>query len=256
MKKKIVNVCYWCGKRATSKEHVPPLCLFPEEKDIGSIYQHSFRENLIRVPSCDEHNSKKSKDDEYSLVCLSSLVGNNDIALIHTYTKIKRTWEHNPKILPKEGDFIIKGKNVDFPITQVKVENRRLINSFEGIARGLYFHEYSSVFSGSCTVISKLFNSPETDQKSKLSNLVVERMIEVVNKEKKFWENEIKGSNPKVFKYQFSPKDGFDSQVVWINFYEKTDVYVAFSYEDKINKIDEKSKDFLTALRLGVYITR
>ena len=189
-------------------------------------------------------------------MCLSSLVGNNDIALIHTFTKIKRTWEHNPKILPKGGDFIIKGKNVDFPITKVKVENRRLIHSFEGIARGLYFYEYSSVFSGSCTIISKLFNNPETDKKSNLSNLVVERMIEVVNKEKKFWKTEIKGSNPKVFKYQFGPKDGFDSQVVWVNFYEKTDVYVAFGYKEKLSKVDKKPMDFLLGCTLGVDITK
>jgi hypothetical protein len=26
--------CYWCGKPATSKEHVPPKCLFPIDKDI------------------------------------------------------------------------------------------------------------------------------------------------------------------------------------------------------------------------------
>ncbi|WP_282057492.1 hypothetical protein [Clostridium botulinum] len=28
------EVCYWCGKLETSREHVPPKCLFPEGKDV------------------------------------------------------------------------------------------------------------------------------------------------------------------------------------------------------------------------------
>lgn len=51
-----------CDQPATSREHVPPACLFPEEKDIRTSL---FRNNLITVPSCDLHNSKKSTDDEF-----------------------------------------------------------------------------------------------------------------------------------------------------------------------------------------------
>lgn len=63
--------CYWCGKLATSKEHVPPKCLFPEFKDTKDVYDNSFRHNLITVPSCDEHNLVKSRDDEYLMTCLA-----------------------------------------------------------------------------------------------------------------------------------------------------------------------------------------
>lgn len=59
------EICYWCGWVATSSEHVPPKCLFPESKDVKGIYDRSFRNNLITVPSCDKHNMKKSHDDEY-----------------------------------------------------------------------------------------------------------------------------------------------------------------------------------------------
>ncbi len=52
--------CYWCGEPATSKEHVPPKCLFPEDKDIKPILNETFREHLITVPSCDKHNLSKS----------------------------------------------------------------------------------------------------------------------------------------------------------------------------------------------------
>jgi hypothetical protein len=46
------EICYWCGKKATLMEHVPPKCLFPEEKDVMDILNKSFRNNLITVPSC------------------------------------------------------------------------------------------------------------------------------------------------------------------------------------------------------------
>jgi len=253
--KKMNNICYWCGEKATSREHIPPLCLFPEEKDIGIIFKQSFRKNLITVPSCNEHNSKKSNDDEYLLVCLSSKIGNNELALAHTYTKIKRTLEHNPTLLPKGDDSRITIGEYTFPVSQVKIKNPRLMHSFEGIARGLYFHEYNKVFFGSCTIITQMLQNPNTDNKSRLQNLLVERMIETVNREKLFWKTEIKGSNPKVFKYQFSPKDGFDSQVLWMNFYEKTDIYVAFGYEEKLDKISDREFETLTAIMLGIDIS-
>ena len=53
--------CYYCGEPAMSEEHVPPKCLFPEQKDTGKDY----RKNLITVPSCDKHNAGKSCDDEF-----------------------------------------------------------------------------------------------------------------------------------------------------------------------------------------------
>lgn len=43
--------CYWCANEATSMEHVPPRCLFPEDKDVKHVYNKAFREHLITVPS-------------------------------------------------------------------------------------------------------------------------------------------------------------------------------------------------------------
>src|SRR5207249_7535044 len=57
--------CYMCDRQATSHEHVPPKCIFPERKDTDG---QDLRAQLITVPSCDIHNSKKSKDDESLMV--------------------------------------------------------------------------------------------------------------------------------------------------------------------------------------------
>jgi hypothetical protein len=45
--------CYFCGKIASSKEHIPPKQVFK-----------GLKINRITVPSCDEHNTSKSGEDE------------------------------------------------------------------------------------------------------------------------------------------------------------------------------------------------
>lgn len=47
--------CYACNRLASTAEHVPPKCFFPEE----------LRTNLITVPSCAQHNNANSVDVEY-----------------------------------------------------------------------------------------------------------------------------------------------------------------------------------------------
>jgi hypothetical protein len=71
-----VKQCYMCDAPATSKEHVPPKCIFPERKDSDGQY---LREGLITVPSCELHNSKKSADDEFLMVSIAGLFSNNSI---------------------------------------------------------------------------------------------------------------------------------------------------------------------------------
>lgn len=43
------NTCYYCGKPATSTEHVPPKALFPEQKDSpeGVDYRKTFSRYLL-----------------------------------------------------------------------------------------------------------------------------------------------------------------------------------------------------------------
>src|SRR4051812_40697399 len=78
------ETCYMCAELATSREHVPPKCISPEQKDVG----RDFRENLITVPSCREHNGRKSRDDEFLLVCLAGIIGNNSIGYRHKFSKV------------------------------------------------------------------------------------------------------------------------------------------------------------------------
>src|SRR5260370_40046824 len=70
--------CYACDEKKASREHVPPLCFFPEEKDIDG--QSIYRKELIRVPSCDVHNARKSDDDLYAAFHLASTIRGNHCA--------------------------------------------------------------------------------------------------------------------------------------------------------------------------------
>jgi len=89
--------CYMCDKVATGWEHVPPRCLFPEQKDLPEGVD--LRKQLITVPACDEHNSAKSKDDEYLLNVLVINLPANEIAKNHFLTKIKRAVQRNPRLM-------------------------------------------------------------------------------------------------------------------------------------------------------------
>jgi hypothetical protein len=49
-----------CGAPATSLEHFPPLCIFPEMKKTQDGID--YRKVVITVPSCDAHNLENSTD--------------------------------------------------------------------------------------------------------------------------------------------------------------------------------------------------
>ena len=91
--------CYICSDPSTSVEHVPPRCLFPEKKDLPPVID--LRKQLITVPSCDEHNTAKSQDDEYLLYLLLLNIPNNETAENHFFTKILRAVKRNPALIQK-----------------------------------------------------------------------------------------------------------------------------------------------------------
>ncbi|MCT4599136.1 MAG: hypothetical protein N4A50_14810, partial [Vallitalea sp.] len=181
------DICYWCGELATSREHVPPKCLFPENKDVKDIYSQSFRNNLITVPSCDKHNMKKSHDDEYLMACLSGRVGNNGVAYIHNATKVKRARIRNPKIIKVDKGDILHVKGQQFPVQLITIDNYRLMHSFEAIARGLYFYQYHKRFLGECTFVSHIFINADNNK----GTTYILRAIELIEKEQPSWGTKI-----------------------------------------------------------------
>ena len=131
----MTDTCYFCGSAATSPEHVPPACLFPEKKDLDEGVD--YRKNLITVPSCDEHNSHKSKDDEYVQLILVNGYFNNKAGQNHFSSKIVRAMSRRPALLAAlyAGADPVTVDGV--PTVAVTIDRERFNRALERIVQGL-----------------------------------------------------------------------------------------------------------------------
>lgn len=131
--------CYFCGAPATSNEHVPPACLFPEKKDLDDGVD--YRKNLITVPSCDVHNSQKCKDDEYLQLILVHGYFNNKAGRDHFSAKVVRALTRRPAILAA----LYTNRTpvtVDYePTVAVNIDRERFDRTVVHVCQGLcYLH--------------------------------------------------------------------------------------------------------------------
>jgi hypothetical protein len=83
------QVCYFCGVPATSEDHLPPSCIFPDPKP----------NNRISVPSCELHNSAQSKEDEYFRWFVATASGESQVAEALIKDKVVRQFRQKPKLL-------------------------------------------------------------------------------------------------------------------------------------------------------------
>jgi hypothetical protein len=192
----IMAKCYMCSANAVSDEHVPPKCIFPEKKDLMDGLD--YRKNLITVPSCVDHNLRKSGDDEYLLYILVGNFEVNSTGLRQWATKLKRSMDktpskkgifHNMKTILYRG-FITGAYEVDFD---------RIYTEFEFISRGIYFNHFKQQWLYDIQLTLPLA-APVGNSDTKKYNQTV-RTINAFAKdflidEKKF------GDNPEVFYYQ------------------------------------------------------
>lgn len=223
--KKIRNkTCYFCGKQATSFEHVPPKCLFPQRKDVED---EDYRKELIRVPSCDKHNAQKSRDDEFLMVSLAPIVGNNDLAFRHTKTKIQRAHAENPHLANEvisdaQNMSLALPEGVTFPVLLGKPDTPRLCRALEATARGLYFHENGKRFKGKVAVFPS-FVKYQPGSTMSIYELLCEKMIA---QERHDWE--VHGRNPEVFTYQIGSADQYGLIPMVMTFYSRAEVLISF----------------------------
>lgn len=223
-KKKQTQKCYMCESVATSKEHVPPLCLFPEEKDIKT---NIFRTNLITVPSCDKHNSKKSKDDEFLMGCLAGIVGNNVIGFVHAHTKVRRSLQRKGRnyiheLVTDVKEFnLTSANNYKFPVLVGRPDLQRLHSCFSHISYGLFHSKFGKRFIGQIHIIID-FITYEDPKKEQFKLLCRKRLGLEPNKPK------VEGNNPEIFRFEFIEPDEFGLIAMTMTFYEGAKVFVAF----------------------------
>ena len=159
-----------CTKDATTREHVPPVCLFPEVKDTKGI---NFRKDLITVLSCELHNTKKSKDDEFLMLSLSGLIQNNPVGTFHQITKGNRALKRKNKdfiekeILRNHKYGKIRTTDGRFRIVSIGNPNvERLTKCLEQIASGLFYHEFNKRFEGEIRTILEFLDYTDDNRQT------------------------------------------------------------------------------------------
>jgi len=192
-----------CDTQATSREHVPPLCFFPEKKDSnGGKY---YRKNLITVPSCAKHNLTLSKDDQYLLFVICTHYQNNSVAQKHFSTKIIRSLIRRPALgiqqLSTSEQVIVNGKKT----AAQKIDIDRLEKEIDKIARGIYFHESKKKLTRPLSIRAISLRLEENSLDSFLSNQLLNEMTQ---EEPKHWQNIPRhGENPEVFYCQIKESE-------------------------------------------------
>jgi hypothetical protein len=129
-----------CASLASSKEHVPPICFFPEHK--GLPPGKDYRKNLITVPSCDLHNSRKSEDDQYLLFVIASYYETNLVAQQHFSKNILPAIKERPMLIKIFSREYFPVTVNGLPTIAYKVDKNRFNNSIDHIARAIYFHHF------------------------------------------------------------------------------------------------------------------
>lgn len=218
-----------CDATPTSVEHVPPRCLFPELKDLPN--GADLRKQLITVPSCDVHNTSKSKDDEYLLYALSMNIPNNTTASNHFSTKILRAIQHSPSVIKRFTEKQIPVKVEDTQTGKIhetlalQVDRQRLENALEMIGRALYFHHFNRSSKGSVSAYPN-FLLALTESNSRELNEPVEKMAALAEE---FFLNEQRyGENQDVFSYQVAAGQSPVETIMLLRFYEGSRVTLLF----------------------------
>lgn len=215
--------CYMCSEFAVSKEHVPPKCLFPESKDVSGS---NYRKELITVPSCDIHNSVKSKDDEFLMVSLAGIFGNNSIGYYHKFGKVDRALKRRSSSLLNAAfktrkHYVVPGKNNFYEVIWGTPDHDRLGKCFTHIAYGIHYHHFGKRFKGVAKVILGYLHSEDKNHRNFIDFIKHRADIDLRYAPKN-------GHNQDVFFYQFTEEDEFGLYLLHLRFYGGIDVYISF----------------------------
>lgn len=182
--------CYMCDKQSTSVEHVPPECFFLEGHKV----------NLITVPSCSDHNLRKSKDDEYVRSFIASALGNNSFGESMATTKVARSFEHSSGLVAavfKDVQVIRLSDGTETGAGKINLD--RWDTFFRHFANAIFFHDFKVIHSQSWEIITPSLNFDESRGKGEANpyDEINKRLLSLDFVEQKT-------SNPEIFRYFFS----------------------------------------------------
>ncbi len=214
------DICYFCDSSATSREHVPPACLFPEQKDLPDGID--YRKNLITVPSCDAHNSLKSKDDEYVLLILIHGYFNNKAGRDHFNVKAVRALTRRRAMLTalyaNQAPVTVDAE----PTVAVNIDRPRFNTALERICQGLCFYETGARWPKGIEIHTPLLVATDQPDADYINVLVTRLSKAVIGCLKN---SERRGENPDIFWYQLLVDKTKDRLLCRMSFYGGFDVF-------------------------------
>ncbi len=128
-----ISQCYYCGRPAESRDHVPPKCLL----------EKPYPENLLTIPACASCNNNFSLDEEYFLNVLVE-VGTHYKLEEKKTGSVNRARERKPFLYERIKRSFVTGDNGRIYIAP---EHYRIKKLFEKIALGLYYSKYGQTSS-------------------------------------------------------------------------------------------------------------
>lgn len=214
--------CYMCDCDATSVEHVPAKCIFPERKDA----KLDLRVNLITIPSCEKHNSAKSSDDEFLMVSIAGIIGNNSIGFQHYNGKIQRALKRTSyklldKVFSSKNIYRMEDKNKFIDVLIGTPDYNRLLKCFDHIFFGIHRYHFKENFFGKIKTHLN-FIIPHQKNPQSFKDFIKHKAEDELRGKQKF------GDNLRVFYYQISDVDKFGIFLIKLCFYENVIVYGAF----------------------------
>jgi hypothetical protein len=227
----IKTSCYCCDEIASTVEHIPPQCLFPEQKDLPSGVD--LRRNLITVPSCEKHNLQKSGDDEYLMYVLATNLPAGVIAEHHFLTKITRAIQRRPslanRILWKATRVTIHDaqSNKLFETFAIEAEGDRLQRTLEKVALGLFLHHFGERWAAKVRVVPEFLRYIHEEQSAQW-NEAIQKMCADANA--LFAKVPCHGDNPSIFKYQMINPTSDGPGAIRMHFYGGCSVLAFYYY--------------------------
>lgn len=200
--------CYLCSGPKYSAEHVPAKCFFPKESE--------YRKNLIKVPSCKNHNEDTSKDDEYvrNIICMS--IGNNPIAFKQFINKVIKSFENSPALTSttfnNPQQVYVKEHECMRPSFAFQIDIERFNKVMKKIGYALYYNEYGKIWQRGLIIGTDCLLGNEYGDL--IRDYIKQIKVPV-----------FKGDNPKVFQYKFEETNTTDV-ILWMKFYEGFQVFV------------------------------
>mgnify|MGYP003384546831 CR=1 FL=1 len=211
------QTCYMCDNTATSTEHAPPKCFFPEQSVVGK----DLRRNLVTVPSCDAHNSLKSKDDEYlRFVILLASGTQSAVAKTHFFDKVLRAVTRRPY----SHSAFVEPLGLRLDVGEIcAIDLPRFNRGMEALGAALHLHEFGAKLQSPVRVISPNLFVREDDRVKVPS--VHEQAIATT---REFLASApIRGDNGEVFMYRARRDEASGSFAFAAVFYEAFEVFGA-----------------------------